>query len=109
MESGKIRRRPRVTRHQPVVTGFRVRKPTYPDGHWLNRFWPSAARGVLSVIARIPIYRYILRAHPAAEDLLETGEPIIFACSHQDIFDCYNGLPRLMQERAFASMVQRMR
>jgi lysophospholipid acyltransferase (LPLAT)-like uncharacterized protein len=105
MESGKIRRRPRVTRHQPVVTGFRVRTPTYPDGHWLNRFWPSLARGVLSVIARIPIYRYILRAHPEAEDLLDTGGPIIFACSHQDIFDCYNGLPRLMQDRAFASMV----
>jgi len=105
MGTGESRRRPRVTRHQPVVTGFRVRKPTYPDGHWMNRFWPSLARGTLAVVARIPFYRYILRAHPAAEDLLETGDPIIFACSHQDIFDCYNGLPRLMQDRPLTSMV----
>ena len=105
MQPGEVRRRPRVTRHQPVVTGFRVRRPTYPDGHWMNRFWPSLARGLLAVVARIPIYRYILRAHPDTEDLLDTGEPVIFACSHQDIFDCYNGLPRLMQERPFVSMV----
>ncbi|MEM8883564.1 MAG: DUF374 domain-containing protein [Planctomycetota bacterium] len=97
--------RRRVARHQPVVTGFKVRKPTYPDGHWMNRFWPSLARGVLSVVARIPIYRYILRAHPETAQLLENDEPIIFACSHQDIFDCYNGLPRLMQDRPFAAMV----
>jgi len=105
VEQGKKRRRPRVTRHQPVVTGFRVRKPTYPDGHWMNRFWPSLARGVMNVVARIPFYRYILRAHPEAEDLLDTGDPVIFACSHQDIFDCYNGLPRLLQQRPLASMV----
>ena len=92
-------------RHQPVVTGFKVRAATYPDGHWMNRFWPSMARGTMRVIAGIPFYRYILRAHPETEELLDHDDPVIFACIHQDIFDCYNGLPRLLQDRPLGAMV----
>jgi lysophospholipid acyltransferase (LPLAT)-like uncharacterized protein len=94
-----------MNRHQPVVTGFKVRPATYPDGHWMNRFWPSLARGVMGVIARIPFYRYVLRAHPETAGLLESDTPVIFACIHQDIFDCYNGLPRLLQDRPLGAMV----
>jgi len=105
MQAGNGTPRKRVRRHQPVVTGFKVRAATYPDGHWMNRFWPSLARATMDVIARIPFYRYILRAHPDVEDLLDTDGPVIFACIHQDIFDCYNGLPRLLQDRALGAMV----
>lgn len=95
----------RGLRHQPVVTNFRIRPVTYPDGHWMNRFWGPLARGVVAIIGRFPFYRHILRAHPAAEEFLEQRKPAIFACIHQDIFDCFNGLPRVMQERQFAAMV----
>ena len=48
-------------RHQPVVTDFRVRQPTYPDGHWMNRFWWPLARIVRMVSeaqrSRAPIQR----------------------------------------------------
>ena len=105
MQTGNGSPRKRVSRHQPVVTGFKVRPPTYPDGHWMNRFWPSLARATMGVIARIPFYRYILRAHPETQELLDDDSPVIFACIHQDIFDCYNGLPRLLQDRALGAMV----
>ncbi|NJN14466.1 MAG: DUF374 domain-containing protein, partial [Planctomycetes bacterium] len=61
--------------------------------------------GVMGVVGRLPIYRYILRAHPEATELLAGGGPALFACVHQDVFDCFNGLPRVMQERPLAAMV----
>ena len=27
--------------HKPTVTDFKVRPATYPEGHWMNRFWGS--------------------------------------------------------------------
>ena len=91
--------------HQPVVTDFRVRPPTYPNGHWMNRFWGPLAHAVSRVVFRVPFYRHILRASEETEALLDEGKPALFACIHQDIFDCFNGLPRLMQDRQFAAMV----
>jgi len=92
-------------KHRPVVTNFKVRPVTYPDGHWMNRFWPSLARGLLAVAARVPFYRYILRTDDEAGAFLASGKPAVFACVHQDIFDCYNGLPRLLQDRPLAAIV----
>jgi len=92
-------------RHQPVVTDFRVRQPTHPHGHWMNRFWWPLARVMRVVLTRLPLHRHVLRSVPAADALLESGDPVIFACTHQDMFDCFNGLPRLLQERSFAAMV----
>ena len=91
--------------HQPVVTNFRIRPPTYPNGHWMNRFWGPLAHAVSRVLFRVPIHRHILRAAPETEELLNKDTPVLFACIHQDIFDCFNGLPRLMQDRKFAAMV----
>jgi len=92
-------------KHQPVVTNFRVRPVTYPEGHWMNRFWGPIVRTILAVVVRVPFYRYILRAGAGTGRLLASGRPVIFACTHQDIFDCFNGLPRLLQERPLAAMV----
>lgn len=92
-------------KQQPVVTNFRIRPITYPDGHWMNRFWRPLAAGLMSVVGRFPVYRYILRATPQAAALLDTGAPAIFACTHQDVFDTFNGLPRLLQGRPLAAMV----
>lgn len=92
-------------RHRPVVTNFRIRPVTYPDGHWMNRFWGPLARGLLAVIGNLPVYRYVLRAHPGAREILDRGDPVIFACIHQDVFDCFNGLPRLLQDRRLTAMV----
>ena len=91
--------------HQPVVTNFRIRPQTYPNGHWMNRFWGPLAHAVSRVIFRVPFHRHILRSSPETEELLEKDTPVLFACIHQDIFDCFNGLPRLMQDRKFAAMV----
>ncbi len=71
----------------------------------MNRFWGPLAQGALNCASRIPIYRYVRRAHPAALDLLATKQPVIFGCIHQDILDCYNGMPRLLQDRKFAAIV----
>ncbi len=90
---------------QPVVTNFRIRPITYPDGHWMNRFWRPLTSALMSVVGRFPIYRYVLRAHPEAAALLASGRPAIFACTHQDVFDTFNGLPRLLQGRPLAAMV----
>jgi len=92
-------------KHQPVVTGFNVRPITYPDGHWMNRFWGPLVSGVLNVAGRFPTYRYILRAHPVAQEMLDTGAPVIFGCVHQDAFDCFNGLPRVLKGRRLAAIV----
>jgi len=92
-------------KHQPVVTNFRIRPITYPEGHWMNRFWGPLARALLACVERVPIYRYILRPHREAEPVLAAGGPVVFACVHQDIFDCYNGLPRVLQDRRLAAMV----
>ena len=92
-------------KHRPVVTDFKIRSTTYPDGHWMNRFWPSLGRMLMQVVGRFPIYRYILRPHDAAAEFLDRDEPAVFVCIHQDVFDCFNGLPRLLQDRKFAAMV----
>lgn len=92
-------------RHQPVVTDFRVRPPTYPDGHWMNRFWWPLARILRAIVTRFPLHRHVLRTVTEADALLEGDKPVIFACTHQDMFDCFNGLPRLLQNRSFAAMV----
>ncbi len=92
-------------KQQPVVTNFRIRPITYPDGHWMNRFWRPLASAVMNVVGRFPIYRYVLRAHPGAAALLDSGRPAIFACTHQDVFDTFNGLPRLLPQRPLAAMV----
>ncbi|MHC4550580.1 MAG: DUF374 domain-containing protein [Planctomycetota bacterium] len=92
-------------KHQPVVTNFRVRRVTYPDGHWMNRFWGPLARLFMAVAGRVPFYRYVLRVAAEAEELLDRGDAAVFACVHQDMGDCFNGLPRLMQERRLAAMV----
>ncbi|MHC4972623.1 MAG: DUF374 domain-containing protein [Planctomycetota bacterium] len=92
-------------RHQPVVSDFRVREPTYPDGHWMNRFWWPLARILRAIVTRFPLHRHVLRTVSAADELLEGSDPVIFACTHQDMFDCFNGLPRLLQNRSFAAMV----
>ena len=94
-----------MSRHQPVVTRVRIRPITYPDGHWMNRFWGPIVQAVLAVGARFPFYRHVLRAHPEARPLLDGEEPLLFACTHQDVFDCFNGLPRLLQGRPLAAMV----
>jgi len=92
-------------KHQPVVTNFRVRPITYPEGHWMNRFWGPLARGLMSVVGRFPFYRYVLRGAPEAQALLAEGTPALFTCTHQDMFDCFNGLPRLLQGRPLTAMV----
>jgi lysophospholipid acyltransferase (LPLAT)-like uncharacterized protein len=92
-------------RHQPVVTDFRVRLPTYPDGHWMNRFWWPLARVLRAIVVRFPLHRHVLRSVPEADPLLEGEDPVIFACTHQDMFDCFNGIPRLLQKHSFAAMV----
>ena len=76
-------------RHRPIVTNFRIRPVTYPEGHWMNRFWGPIVRTGLAVFGRLPIYRYVLRAHPEAEEVLDAGGPVVFACVHQDIFDTF--------------------
>ena len=88
----------------PIVRDAETRPFTYPNGHWMNRYWGTLARGVVGVVGRVPLFRYVLRAHPAAQELLDSGETVILACIHQDVFDCYNGLPRLLGERSLATM-----
>jgi len=90
--------------HKPTVTDFKVRPATYPDGHWMNRFWGPIVKGTIAIAVRVPFYRYILRAGPEAQRLLATGRPVVFACLHQDMLDCFNGLPRVMPERRLATM-----
>ncbi|MCI0636991.1 MAG: DUF374 domain-containing protein, partial [Actinobacteria bacterium] len=90
--------------HEPTVTNFQVRPTTYPEGHWMNRFWGPIVRGAIAVVVRVPFYRYVLRAGPDAERLLATGAPVVFACTHQDMLDCFNGLPRVMRDRRLATM-----
>jgi lysophospholipid acyltransferase (LPLAT)-like uncharacterized protein len=90
--------------HKPTVTGYEVRPATYPEGHWMNRFWGPIVRGTIAVAVRVPFYRYVLRAGPAAQALLATGRPVVFACLHQDMLDCFNGLPRTMKGRKLATM-----
>jgi len=89
---------------QPIVRNAKVREFTYPNGHWMNRYWGTVVKGVVNVVGRVPLYRYVLRAHPETSRLLESGETVIFACIHQDIFDCYNGLPRLLGDRQLTTM-----
>ncbi len=93
-----------MTRHEPVVTGFTVRPPTFPQGHWMNRFWGPLSRGLARCIARAPLYRHILRAPPEARQFLESGRAAIFACLHQDQADCFLGLPRLFPARRLISL-----
>lgn len=90
--------------HEPTVTNFQVRPATFPDGHWMNRFWGPIVKGAITVVVRVPFYRYILRTGPDAERLLATGVPVVFACTHQDMLDCFNGLPRVMPKRRLATM-----
>lgn len=90
--------------HEPTVTNFKVRPATYPDGHWMNRFWGPIVRGTIAVAVRVPFYRYILRTGPTAQKLLDSGKPVVFACLHQDMLDCFNGLPRAMPKRRLATM-----
>jgi len=89
---------------EPIVTGFSVRPPTFPHGHWLNRFWGPLARAAARVFCRAPLYRHILRADPRAYALLATGAPVVFACLHQDQADCFLGLPRLFPARRLVSL-----
>jgi len=91
--------------HRPVVTRFKTRPVTFPDGHWMNRFWGPIASGLLAVVGRFPFYRYVLHAHPRTRALLDAGHSVVFACTHQDLFDCYNGLPRVLPARRLAAMV----
>ncbi|MGQ0615137.1 MAG: DUF374 domain-containing protein [Planctomycetaceae bacterium] len=93
-----------MTPHEPVVTGFTVRPPTFPHGHWMNRFWGPLARGVAQIIARAPLYRYILRAPPGTRSFLKSGKAAIFACLHQDQADCFLALPRLFPSRRLVSL-----
>jgi lysophospholipid acyltransferase (LPLAT)-like uncharacterized protein len=93
-----------MTSKDAVVTGYRVRPATFPDGHWMNRYWGPLARGALALLGRFPFYRYVLRPHRDARETLASGEPAIFACTHQDLFDCYNGLPGLLPHRRLAAM-----
>jgi hypothetical protein len=90
--------------HKPTVTDFKVRPATYPEGHWMNRFWGPIVRGTIAVALRVPFYRYVLRAGPAARELLSSGSPVVFACTHQDMLDCFNGLPRVLKGRRLATM-----
>ena len=91
--------------HQQVVAGHGIRPPRFPQGHWMNRFWGPIVRGVILLVARVPIYRYVLRPEPEARRTLESGEPVIFSCVHQDVFDCCNGLPRVLPDRCFTAIV----
>lgn len=89
---------------QPVVTDFKIRAAGFPDGHWMNRYWGVVARSV-TALAKLPFYRFVLRAEPVAKKILDSGRPVIFSCVHQDIVDCYNAMPRLFPERQLAAMV----
>lgn len=89
-------------RDKPVVTDFEVRPPTYPDGHWMNRFWGPMVRGLTKVVCGIPFYRHVLRTGPGARQVLSSHRPVIFTCVHQDIFDTFNALPRLFRDRRIA-------
>jgi len=91
-------------KHRPIVTRFRTRPIRNPDGHWMNRLWWPLASGLMGVVGRVPVYRYILRSHRDAEGVLDSDEPVIFACCHQDIFDSFNGLPRVLQDRRFSAI-----
>lgn len=91
-------------RHDPVVTDFEVRPATYPEGHWLNRYWLVGARVMARFIQSVPFYRFVLRAAPEAQALLAKGRPAVFACTHQDVLDCFNGLPRLVRDRNLVAM-----
>lgn len=90
--------------HEPTVTNFQLRPATFPEGHWMNRFWGPIVRGTITIAVRVPFYRYILRAGPDAQRLLASGRPVVFACTHQDMLDCFNGLPRVMRDRRLATM-----
>jgi hypothetical protein len=70
----------------------------------MNRFWGPIVRGTIAVVLRVPFYRYILRTGPETARLLATGRPVVFACTHQDMLDCFNGLPRVMPTRRLATM-----
>ncbi|MHC4341769.1 MAG: DUF374 domain-containing protein [Planctomycetota bacterium] len=70
----------------------------------MNRIWWPLANGLMSVVGTLPVYRYILRPHRDAKGVLDGAEPVIFACCHQDIFDSFNGLPRVLQDRRFAAI-----
>ncbi|MFQ5845472.1 MAG: lysophospholipid acyltransferase family protein [Planctomycetota bacterium] len=91
-------------KHEPVVTRFKLRPFTYPDGHWMNRFWGPLARAAAQVI-RLPFYRYILGAPPETRALLRGDAPVVFTCLHQDSLDCFNCLPRLFPGRRLTAMV----
>ena len=93
-----------MSKQQPIVTDFKIRPAGFPDGHWMNPYWGSLARGV-AWLAKMPFYRFVLRAEPIAQKILATGDPVIFACTHQDIVDCYNAMPRLFPGRKLAAMV----
>ena len=36
--------------HEPVVTGYEVRPPKYPEGHWLNPVWNVLTAGVQRIV-----------------------------------------------------------
>jgi lysophospholipid acyltransferase (LPLAT)-like uncharacterized protein len=57
------------------------------------------------LVHRAPLDRYIPRFTPAPPAPLPHPAPEIFACTHQDMFDSFNALPRMLPARSLATMV----
>lgn len=90
--------------HEPVVKGYTVRPATFPEGHWMNRYWGTIVRAVLFFVRRASFFRHTLLAGKGARDLLSRGGPVIFACLHQDLIATCNALPRLFPRRRIAAI-----
>ncbi len=93
-----------MKKSKPVVTDYRIRPPTFPHGHWMNPFWMPIVKGLRAVVSNVPFYRHVLRAGRPTRRLLKRREPVIFTCVHQDIFDTFMGLPRILSDRRLAIM-----
>ncbi len=98
-----------MSKRAPVVQDYEVRRINNPDGHWMNRHWDRIVRGMCWVFQRWPLARYFVRAAPEARALLKQGTPVVFACTHQDMADSYNGLARSIPERRFVAMTSTSR
>ena len=98
-----------MSKRKSIVTDYEVRAINNPDGHWMNPVWEWIIRGVCWVMRRVPLARYFVRAAPEAQAVLDSGVPIVFAFTHQDLPDSVNGLVRVLRDRRLVVMTSTSR
>ncbi len=98
-----------MRRRAPVVRDFEIRPVTFPDGHWMNSYWGYLVKTLCWCLRHCAFIRYFVRAAPETRALLKAGTPVVFACTHQDLPDTFNGLSRVIKGRHMVAMTSTSR